>query len=507
MNRIFQKECETSLEYTLPDYMGDVKKILTVSCTPVPSGKFASDGEVEFSGIVTYDLLYSDSEGKLTKLTANSDYDVRVPIDSSYIDSESDVRVANLSVRLTGPRKLIAKAILSNSVKISVSEEISVGGNAFDSESAETVNKSIKVENTKFGNAPEREYAEEAQRINGLSPDDIEIISTSGAVRILESTAVADGVLVKGEIVITSIIRTENEPPFAIRRYIPFEETVSIEGATPDMSAIADGHLTSVTSGVAEDGDGCTLTVNAIAEYSAMVSENLDMTVTTDAYLKNRDTECVYDNYSYTELVSMKNCEEEIEGEILRTELGIENAREILALSSEVRSLDKKINKNGFEISGELQFSGIACEISENNEVVYLPIKFAVPFSKNVNCGCQIPKNCNVECKAVSVFSDSGLDADKLYAKSVLKIAYRILKSGSVKRVVECNSVGDSEYSNKLSCVTVYYPEEGETLFEIAKKFHTTGAKIASDNKLTEQTLSSQDSPAALSGVKKLIIR
>lgn len=507
MNRIFQKECETSTEYTLPDYMGDVKKILTVSCNAIPSGKFVSDGEAEFSGIVTYDVLYSDSEGKLTKFTANSDYDVRVPIDSSYVDSANDVRIANLSVRLTGPRKLVAKAILSNSVKVSCSEDVSVGGNAFEGESAEVVDKSIKVENTRFGNAPEREYAEEAQRINGLSPDDIEIISTSGAVRIYESTAIEDGVLVKGEIVITAIIRAGEEPPFAIRRYIPFEENVNIEGVTPDMSAIADGYLTSVTAGVAEDADGSTVTVNAIAEYSALVSENVDMAVTADAYVKNRDTECVYEDYSYTELVCMANCEEEFETEILRSDVGVENAREILTLSAEVRSIDKKTTKNGFEISGELQFSGVACEISEDNVPVYLPVKFSAPFSKNVNCGCQIPDNSSVECKAAAVFADGFLDAEKLFAKSVVKIAYRILKSGNVKRVVECNTVGDSEYSNKLSSVTVYYPEEGETLFEIAKKFHTTSVKIAADNKLTEQTLAYPDSPSSLSGVKKIIIR
>ena len=509
MNKIYQKECESTCEYSLPDYLGDVKKILTVSSSVIPSGKFVSDGEAEFSGVVTYDVLYSDSEGKLTHLTASSDYDVAVPIDSlGYADAFAQSRVAGLGVRLTGPRKLIAKAVVSNTVKVSCEEELSCGGDAFsEGNNPQTATRNISVEKSLFASSPEREYAEEAEHLNGVYPDDIEIIATSGAVRIIESEATEGGVLVRGELIITSIIRTENQPPFAIKKIIPFEETVNLDGLTPDMQVMADGYLTSVTSGVSEDADGSVITVNAIAELSCVASVNEAVSVITDAYLENRDTSGEYESYGYTELICMSNAEESISASVSRTDIGCEEIRDILTLSCDVRSFDKNIGRGGFELKGEALFSGVACEINENNDVSYQPVKFTVPFSLGVNCGCQIPDTASLECSVSAVDTEATLDSEKLTVKSLLKIGYRVTNSSAIRRITECSTVGNTEYLSTSSTVTVYYPEENESLFEIAKKYHTTGAKIASDNNLSEPTLANSDSPLSLAGVKKLIIR
>ena len=59
----------------------------------------------------------------------------------------------------------------------------------------------------------------------------------------------------------------------------------------------------------------------------------------------------------------------------------------------------------------------------------------------------------------------------------------------------------------KKATVTVYYPRGGESLFDVAKKYKTTSLKIARDNDLSDQALSSFDTHDSLAGVKKLIIR
>ena len=506
MNKIYQKECESSCEYSLPDYMGDVKKILTVSALAIPSGKFASDGEAEFSGVVSYELLYADSEGKLTRLVTSSDYDVSVPIDPSYVDSASDVGISNVAVRLTGPRKLTLKSVVSSSVKVSASDEVACGGSAFsEGNSPEVLTKTLSRENMIFASSAEREYAEEAEHLNGIAPDDIEIIATSGAVRILESVVGEGGVTVRGELIITSIVRTEEQPPFAIRKTVPFEETVTLEGLTPDMQVLSDGYLTSVTSGVAEDAEGSVITVNAIAELTCVAASNSEITVTEDAYLKNRDTVGEYENYSYFELVCTSSAESSFAVSVPRDELGLENTRNILTLGADVRSADKKIERTGFEISGDAAFSGIACEIGEDGSIAYSPVKFVAPYRINVNCGCQIPENAVIDCRASVIDVEHSLDSEKLLANVLVKVGYRVANPHSVKRMTTCNIVGENEYFNGKSHITVYYPEDNESLFSIAKKFHTTSEKLATDNKLSEPTLASGS--VASAGIKKLIIR
>ena len=509
MNKIYQKECESSCEYSLPDYLGDVKKILNVSASVIPSGKFVNDGEVNFSGVVSYDILYSDSEGKLSRITTSSDYDLSLPVDSDlYEDSFAEGRVANLSVRLTGPRKLTAKAVVSSNVKVSYNESLTCGGDAFaDGNTPETVTCNISVEKTLFASSPEREYAEEAERLDGVSSDEIEVISASGQTRILEATPTENGVLVRGELIITCIIRTTEQPPFAIKKTVPFEETVNLDGLMPDMQVLADGYLSSVTAGVSDDVGGCVITVNAISELYCMASKNEDAALTKDAYLKNRETCGKYEDLEYSSIVCMKTEEGSFTASVSRGDIGCENIRDILTLGTDVRSFQKSITSGGFEISGDATVSGIACEINENGSIGYVPVKFTAPFKVFVSCNTSFPESAQLECSVTPVETEGVLDAEKLTVKCMLKIGYRVTSCDFIRRMTECSVVGDTEYKSCLSSITVYYPDEDESLFEIAKKFHTTGAKIASDNSLSEQTLAGKDLPVSLSGVKKLIIR
>jgi len=506
MNRIYQREGESGCEYSLPDYMGDVKKILSVNAIAIPSGKFAGDESVEFSGIVSYDVLYSDADGKLTRILTSSDYDIAVPSGDGYVGSMADVSVANLSVRLTGPRKLILKASLSASVRVISESSISCSGSAFEGGmSPELLSEAISEESVIFGEMPEREYAEVAEHIAAVTADELEIIATSGAVRITESEAVDGGVLVKGELIITAIVRTDEQPPFAIKKVIPFEETVNLEGMQPDMQVAADGYLSSVSCGVSEDADGCNITVNAIAELSAVAAANRESELITDAYLKNRDTSGQYEEYTYSELLCMKTAEESFVLTVPRVDISCENIRDVLTVNAEARSLVKKIEKNQLVLEGEALVSGVACEINSEEKVSYIPVKFTSPFAINVNSSCQIPENAAIDCKFFVVSATPELDGDRLNVKCLAKIFYRITEPHTVRRMTECSIVGDTEYSSRRSSFTVYYPEKGESLFEIAKRFHTTSEKIAVDNKLAEPTLASAD--VASAGIKKLIIR
>ncbi len=503
MIRTYEKDSESTVEYSLADYMGDVKKVLSVTANAVPSGKFRGEGTAEFSGIVSYDILYSDSEGKLTHINTSSDFDFSVPVDNEkYVDAMIDTRVANVSVRLTGPRKLIAKATVASNVKVSEEEDVRVFGDAFeDGRAVEVLSEDVKIERGTFATSPEREYAEEAERIEGVRADDIEVLATSGAVRILESIATDGGVNVKGEIIITAIIRTEEQPPFAIRKIIPFEEKIEFDLNARDGVATTVANLTSVSSAVVDEEEASVVTVNAIAEFSAMLSENKELTVTKDAYLVNRDTTSRHEDYRYTSLVCMNTKSEEIKFSVDRNELGFENVRNILTMSGEPRAVEKKRTQNGFDIWGDIAFGGIACEVNDDNTVNYIPVKFTSPFKMNINCSCQIPDNSEIEATVAVPMLETTLDAEKMSLRCTLDVKYRVTDKNSVKRLVECSVAGDAEYKNSPSVVTVYYPESNESLFEVAKKFHTTTLKIANDNNLTEPT-ASLGAP-----LKRLIIR
>ncbi len=511
MNKRTKKEVDSSCEYILPDYMGDIKKILTSKARILPGGRFASDGEVELTGTVEYEVIYADSENKLTSVNTSSDYSVSLPIpQEGYVGCAADGRVANFNIRITGPRKMSLKSSVEVATVITTETELEVLGDVFSGErEPQYTSRSISIENAKYGKSLEREYAEEAERLSGVLADEIEIIATGGSVRVLETRPTDGGVTIKGVIVIGAIVRTPEQPPFAIRREIPFEETVEIDGADKDMEFVADGILTSATLGVSEDGEECVISVNAIAEFEAYALENVSIDVVTDAYLKECPVECKYSDFEYTTLGACQINELVVGGKINRESIGCAEIREILMLDGEVRSFNLSHSQYGGEINGEIAISGIACEINVDGSTSYIPIKASLPFTSNVNYNCQIPENARIDC-SVSVSSCDGLlDADDIHFNCTLKVKSRIESCQSVSRLCECHAgayeYGASELPSS-SRITVYYPDASDSLFSVAKRFHTTPEKLARDNMISNET-SLSDECDSLCDVKKLIIR
>ena len=126
---------ESQTDYILPDYQGDVRRILFTECKLARSGKYSDETGDEFSGILTYEVVYLDSEGKLTRASFTSDYDLRLKAtDDERKAAFAEPRVTSCTIRLTGPRRISAKATVSATVECVCEDEIYATGSAFENE-------------------------------------------------------------------------------------------------------------------------------------------------------------------------------------------------------------------------------------------------------------------------------------------------------------------------------------------------------------------------------------
>lgn len=509
MNRKISKECESTCEYVLPDYMGDIRKVMMKRAKATPTGHFSSDGVLEVSGIVEYEIIYADSENRLTAVNATSDYELRCPADSDkFMSASEESAVTSLSVRVTGPRKMTMKACVRSDVEISEETGMEILGDVFDgAREPESIKRVITALEGIGGGGKEREYAEEAERFPNVKSEDIEILTTSGTVRVTEAKSVEGGVSVKGEIIIVAIVRTPEQPAIAIRRVIPFEETVEIEGATADMQAIADGYVTSATCAVSNGEEECVLVVNAIAEYNATVYKNSEIEVIADAYLKEANTENKYCDFEYSSLVNCRVFDLPVNVKIPRSEIGCADAAEIIALAGEIKSATASLCDGGVNFAGEISISGVACENNVDGSKGYVPIKFQQAFEQNVNLNCQTDGNTQLDFSLSCVDCEGSLDAEDLYVKISLKCKMYLTSPDKICRLCESRVLGEVENAPSPSRITVYFPTREDTLFGVAKRFHTTAARIAEDNSISEGASLDLSSSESLLGVRKIIIR
>ena len=505
MNRRLQKDCESSCEYILPDYLGDVKKLVSSVARVVPSGQFESDAELECAGIVSYDIVYLDSENKLSTASFSSDYDFSLKKGEDYLDSYVRSDVSSFAVRVTGPRRMIAKTNVKSDIVLMEKWEMKEEGSAFaERDSLEKITKSVNVESALKGTSGEREYAESLASLEGVSADEIEIITSSAYVRIKESTPVDDGVNIKGELIVNAIIRTPESSVFAIRREIPFDETVTISGASPDASAMSDAIVSSLNLGVNDGENSAQIVANLIVEFSSALFFNESKELTTDAYLKTKETAAEYENIKLSSIADAETKSECVNVKIPLSELSADGIKEILSLNQDFRALTLKTDDGRAHFEGEIAFSGVACEISEDGSDNIAALKFTAPIDINVNISCQNQENGRVFATISPAGCEWEIEGDNLNISVWYTISASSVLEENIRVLSVCEALSDYECERKLSRVSVYYPEDGETLFDVAKKFHTSVAAIASDNMIAEPT--ALGFPAK-TGFKRLIIR
>ena len=500
---------ESGCDYVLPDYKQDVKKVLYTSATVIPSGKFFDSGELACSGIVTYNIVYLDSENRTEGIDFTSDYEFSLKTkDEGYIDSSVDTRVANLSVRLTGPRKFSVKAALSSVASIVESASVSTEGDAFEEEcSAELDTKELLVRRTRFFSAEEKELAERIAELDGVSADDIRVINSSADVDI-ESVNVSEGtVVVIGNVISDTVLQNGVTPPYLTRKRIPFEQTVSAEGVGEGDFATATGVVTSVKTEINPEEFGCNVTTDVIMEITLCVEDNVNIELARDGYVIKCGVDNIYDDFRYTELKNVKNDRCDIEVRERRSELSLDSAREIVFVSAQPKVEGVEYVDEGIRVDAEIRFSGVACDVCDDDTTSYIGLKHSAKVSHIVKCDLQNPDNlsCDVRLRACS--AEAQIDKEDVVFSCELCIDASVCEDGCEKYLASCNRRVDEKYESCSSRITVYFPDKNDTLFGIAKKFHTTVRDIAVNNSLAESVAKSSSDSSALIGVKKLIIK
>ncbi len=496
---------DSTAEFVLPDYNGDIRKLLLCDAQLHPSGKFFGDGEVELAGIIVYNIVYADPEGNLDSTSFTSDYEYKLKCSQeSYVDSVADTRVSNVALRLVGPRKISVKASVVGSVTVIEEASVSVDATLTGEDmSPEAAKKTLEVRNTELSESVEREYAETLVSLDGAIADEVRVLY-SGADFELTDTSFADGSLtVSGKLKLFAIVKTEGEGVSVYERDIEVEQELPFDEASPEMTFIPSVSVVSLKDSVNATETGSDIVLSAIVEYSAVAEGNNSLDVVSDAYMKECVCESTYDDFRYTRFVGDVSLSENAEGNISRSELDVESVRDVLLMSARVKLDSTVISDNVATLSGEIKYSGIVTSVDGDGREIYIPVKFSSEFNKNVNLNCQKCEKIRVEPKITLSNVKGYVDAERVYGNAKMNITMTLLSDESERVLSTFNVRSDLPFEKRGSKISVYYPEPCETLFSVAKKYHTSAEKIALDNSLVESVATASDAHIS---AKKLII-
>ncbi len=499
---------ECSAEYILPDYKGDVKRVLHTEARVLPSGSFVDGGRAELGGVTVFDILYLDSENKLTSVEFTGDYSAVVPMKDGADEIFADFGAENVNIRLSGPRRMTAKCTVRAAVRNQFGMSCAAVGGTFDAEcEPEICTHTVKSMRALKGSFGDREYTEEFFFAAGAALDDVDVIAKRADVRINTVTMSEDHAAVSGDICVCALVGIAEARPYVKEMKIPFEETVEVLGATEENEGTARARISSLECSMNPTDDGVRVNVSVISDIEVTAYGNTATHVVTDAYSTRAEVENRYERISYDELYGVRGMATRVSGEIPKSNTDAANACEIIYMSTEARITETSIASSGVNIKGEVQFSGVACEICDDGTTMYTPLKLLLPFDENVNFNSQIPGAASAECIAHSSEAKITLDENSFYAECALTLTADILVKKDATRLASSEITAEAVNPCRANVISVYYPDTGDTLFEIAKRFKTSVARIAESNSLTAEAVKAQDTPFSLAGVDRLIIK
>ncbi len=498
---------QSSGEYVLPDYLGDVKKVLLTRAYTTPQGKYKNGEVLDVVGVVSYDIVYIDSEDNITPLSFSTDYDLAFRInDESYVDAAVSTRVGNFSLRLVGPRKFSAKASLECECLLAERREYAVGGDTFLSEGAIASCKTVGVVTGAYARSEERELAEEISRIEGAIVDEVEVLLSDVECRNVSVLRTDSGAEVKCEAVLTLLIKCAAEAPYTAERVLNFAADVTSDAFDEDMVLSATVDVLSKRAEVNPEADGVSVVASVILEAGVEGVGNLPLRLVADCYSTACECNCEWQDYSYTEHLGARTDEEKVSFEMSRESVALDGARNILFAACLPKLSAQEVEADGIKIEATLRFSGIACQVSEEGGISYVPLKLDVPFSHKVNYGLQIPSNAKPRVHLSATSARIDIDGESVRPSCNLNI-YSSIECDRCESCITSSTLGERYPDADPSLIRVYYPEAGESLFGVAKRFHTSPHAVANDNELTAEVFAAKDSPDGLSGVKYLLIK
>ena len=480
-------EKELSEEYILPDYLPDIRKILFVKASTADNEVFVSDGKAEIEGKVLFNVIYLGDTGEVRCISREYSFGNIANVEGIYEESSVEVTnsVKNKSVRALSPRKLLIKGKAVSDVK--VYNKLCVYPRVIGS-------TGIEDEFTLERNTKKTEcinYIRFTENDIRVSDD----ISVNGAIKELICSDIefycsdctySNGKLnVKGTAKVCMLLdMLQDGDGFfyeTVTKNIPINHTADITLPEGTWCCFARIEKSAFECALANDSNGVqnVVEIDFSAKADVVAMSNEESIFTDDVYSTGYSYNNKYKTVETQKLIKCMNVNFTSYGtNELQMSEG-ENISKILLSSVEPERVTVEMKDTRVVFSGECAVKSVlqTSSGSYRNEEFVFPIRFETPIDTDgylefiTNCTC-IEHKTSVDGNMMNINAELGLNVaflEKVSETTVESVA--IDKSSPLEAPSE-------------KVMILYYPEQNETLWSIAKKYGIQREVLQKINKL-----------------------
>lgn len=468
---------EVVCEHVLPDYEEEIRRLLRVNVTVLPPESYVGAGNASFVGALRFDVWYLSPEGKLCTVKVNEGYELTAPLEketdvdtSDEIPAFCDVLSEGVNSRVLAPRKLSLKCRLRGRVRAyghaPLTEEMR---GDFSPEGIERLAETAEA--AVFASTLSEEFSVSGELETGHSGE-LRVLGGEGNLHLSQVQCEDGALLCRGDLILRVLAENGDGAPYVLRASLPFSERVEGEGFRSGMSARAYGAVTDLTL---SEADG-KVSADATFRLAAEAQENVGVPYTRDLYSTARKTEAAIGErrYPHAAAVRMGNFTQSLYEPLEK--YGLENGAEILDLSASAVAENLLCDKGRWALVGESRMNLLVLFGGE-----YRCIEIPVPFRYEFEAECGEPESFFAELHMTG--GRARAEGGKLALDCEMGVSLRFCllhKAQMLREVTFGERVEESE-----ACV-VCFPRGGDTLWEIAKRYHAPTARLRAQVKDNE---------------------
>lgn len=485
---------EATGEYTLPDYLPEVKRILRVDCQVLSCQSYATENEVEAGGALRYSVLYTDKEGALASASLDGTYVGRVPTQTG---AKATVIPAleSASCRPLGPRHLAMKANIRLHPFATVTRTADTPIPEGCGE-VETLRKVFPTSHTCYLHTGDVPLTMEFRVESGSR-----VMSADARFLPREVGCEEGGMSVKGEVWISCLLTNAQGIPYTVKGKIPVEESLSDPDVGEGAQGVVTGTVREMSVTVSEGEGDASLLVDAFLDLWGVTGENTEVSVITDLYGMSYSMTAGTAPMTSRQYVGMYTGNFTVDGS--HDTAGMECRPDSRVLDARGVATVQDVRRTGEEIAvdGEVKVSCIT-----HGEEGYAPANFVLPFRVRFAERNPLPEDTVWQALPECISCHARMDGDRIACECELMFTLIASRQETGHLLSDVTVDADHPLTRECGVVKAVYLTDGDSLWSIAKRYRVSVEEIARGNSLPDEILAHPDAPYLLDGIARLVI-
>lgn len=474
-------ECDAML----PDYCPDIVKVLKCNVATAVSSAQTSGERVMIEGTATAQVYYASENGRICRAEYKIPFSKTVEMRGPTADPVTSVipSVDYVNCRSVNQRRIDIRGALTFKIKVIDQKQEHVvsdasGGGIQIRRDMMHVTELVSQSDSAFSVSEELE-------VGYGKPPVGSIVRSDCRVNMQDYKIISGKVVCKGDFMLHVCYQPADlEKQLEIMEYtLPLSQIIDSEGTDEECVCDVEMFVTGcdVTPKLNDEGEYMTLALNAAVKAVVGSHRHKEIPMASDCYSTQYDCQCKHKKLGFMRLSDLLR-----ETVMHKATLDLpEGVKSVLDAWCEVDGLNWKAEANDLKMSMRLTIGMFTS--MENGEALY--------FEQSEDIDKDVPLHYNAENVHFDPSADVLSCAYNIVGNEKIDLRCEIAVRGSVYRGMTADSISEIavdenkpkvKEQNKLY---IYYADEGESIWNIAKQYNTSATAVWEENSATHDIL------------------